>query len=59
VPTHNSRVITKVHHSAFYSTPVAYLLNRLGAERVILTGQVTEQCILHSALDAYVRHLRS
>jgi len=21
-----------------------------------LTGQVTEQCILYSALDAYVRH---
>jgi nicotinamidase-related amidase len=23
----------------------------------MLTGQVTEQCILYSALDAYVRHL--
>jgi nicotinamidase-related amidase len=23
---------------------------------VILAGQVTEQCILYSALDAYVRH---
>ena len=23
---------------------------------VILTGQVTEQCILYSGLDAYVRH---
>jgi nicotinamidase-related amidase len=23
---------------------------------LILTGQVTEQCILYSALDAYVRH---
>jgi nicotinamidase-related amidase len=22
----------------------------------LLTGQVTEQCILYSALDAYVRH---
>lgn len=22
-----------------------------------MTGQVTEQCILYSALDAYVRHL--
>jgi nicotinamidase-related amidase len=27
-------------------------------ERVVLVGQVTEQCILYSALDAYVRHLR-
>ncbi|HEY1840218.1 MAG TPA: isochorismatase family cysteine hydrolase [Mycobacterium sp.] len=56
VPTQNSRVVTKVRHSAFYATPVAYLLNRLGTKRVILTGQVTEQCILYSALDAYVRH---
>ena len=48
---------TKVRHSAFYSTPVAYLLNRLGTKRLIMTGQVTEQCILYSALDAYVRHI--
>lgn len=25
---------------------------------MILCGQVTEQCVLHSALDAYIRHLR-
>lgn len=29
---------------------------RLQARRVILTGQVTEQCIRYSALDTYVRH---
>lgn len=58
VPTQSSRVVTKVRHSVFYSTPVAYLLNRLGTERLILTGQITEQCILYSALDAYVRHFQ-
>lgn len=58
VPTKDSRMLTKVRHSAFYSTPLAYLLNRLETERLILTGQVTEQCILYSALDAYVRHLQ-
>jgi nicotinamidase-related amidase len=57
VPPEGSRVATKVRHSAFYSTPVAYLLNRLGTKPLILTGQVTEQCILYSALDAYVRHI--
>jgi nicotinamidase-related amidase len=57
-PVEGNRTITKVRHSAFYSTPLAYLLNRLGTERVILTGQVTEQCILYSALDAYVRHFQ-
>ncbi len=55
-PEPDSRVLTKVRHSAFYATPLAYLLNRLETARVILTGQVTEQCILYSALDAYVRH---
>jgi nicotinamidase-related amidase len=55
-PPKGSRTVTKVRHSAFYSTPVAYLLGRLGTKRLILTGQVTEQCILYSALDAYVRH---
>jgi nicotinamidase-related amidase len=55
-PDEESRVLMKVRHSAFYSTPLAYLLGRLDTKRVILTGQVTEQCILYSALDAYVRH---
>ncbi len=33
-----------------------YLLRQRGIERVMLCGQVTEQCILYSALEAYVRH---
>lgn len=57
VPEEHDAVITKVRHSAFYSTPLAYLLDRGATSRVIVTGQVTEQCILYSALDAYVRHL--
>jgi nicotinamidase-related amidase len=48
--------LEKVRHSAFYATPLSYLLARLETKRIILTGQVTEQCILYSALDAYVRH---
>lgn len=56
VPAEGSRTVTKVRHSVFYSTPMAYLLGRLDTKRLILTGQVTEQCILYSALDAFVRH---
>jgi nicotinamidase-related amidase len=56
VPVEDSLRVTKVRHSVFYSTPLGYLLGRLGTKRLILTGQVTEQCILYSALDAYVRH---
>jgi nicotinamidase-related amidase len=47
----------KGQHSAFYGTPLAHFLHELGAREVVLTGQVTEQCILYTALDAYVRDL--
>jgi nicotinamidase-related amidase len=57
VPAEGSLVLTKVRHSAFYATSVAYLLRRLETKRLILVGQVTEQCILYTALDAYVRHI--
>ena len=56
VPDDDSRFLTKVRHSAFYATPLAYLLGRLETQRLVITGQVTEQCILYTALDAYVRH---
>lgn len=56
-PVVGDRTVTKVRHSAFYSTPLEYLLGRLGTQPLILTGQVTEQCILYTALDTDVRHL--
>ena len=56
VPPTGCRMLTKVRHSAFYSTALGYLLGQLEPQRIILTGQVTEQCILYTALDAYVRH---
>ncbi|WP_329286262.1 cysteine hydrolase family protein [Streptomyces sp. NBC_00691] len=56
-PDEESLFVVKARHSAFYETPLAYLLGRLGAERVVLCGQVTEQCVLYSALDAHIRHL--
>jgi nicotinamidase-related amidase len=56
LPAQGCRLLTKVRHSAFYSTALAYLLTQLQPQRLILTGQVTEQCILYTALDAYVRH---
>ncbi|MFE9928564.1 isochorismatase family cysteine hydrolase [Streptomyces sp. NPDC005533] len=56
-PDDDSLFVVKARHSAFFETPLAYLLGQLGAERVVLCGQVTEQCVLYSALDAYIRHL--
>jgi nicotinamidase-related amidase len=57
VPDKDCHFLTKVRHSAFYATSVGYLLGRLETKRLTLTGQVTEQCILYTALDAYVRHI--
>jgi nicotinamidase-related amidase len=48
--------VVKARHSVFYQTQLDYLLRQHGIERLVLAGQVTEQCILYSALDAYVRH---
>ena len=47
--------LPKGRHSAFYQTALDHLLRIEGVERVILSGQVTEQCILYTALDAYLR----
>jgi nicotinamidase-related amidase len=47
--------IRKGRHSIFYQTAVDHLLRVKEVQRVVLTGQVTEQCILYSALDAYIR----
>ena len=48
--------VVKARHSIFYQTQLEYLLRQEEIERIVLVGQVTEQCILYSALDAYVRH---
>ena len=48
--------VVKARHSIFYQTQLEYLLRAHEVERIVLVGQVTEQCILYSALDAYVRH---
>jgi nicotinamidase-related amidase len=55
-PPEGTPFVVKARHSIFYGTQVDYLLRQVEADPVLLTGQVTEQCILYSALDAYVRH---
>jgi nicotinamidase-related amidase len=56
-PDDDALFVVKARHSIFYQTPLEYLLSQEGVDRIVLTGQVTEQCILYSALDAYIRHL--
>ena len=58
VPGDDTSLVLKARHSIFYGTPLEYLLGQREIEHLVLAGQVTEQCILYSALDAYVRHLK-
>jgi nicotinamidase-related amidase len=58
LPPQDAPFLVKARHSAFFETQLEYLLRRNEVERLVLVGQVTEQCILYTALDAYVRHYR-
>jgi nicotinamidase-related amidase len=57
LPPDGADFVLKARHTIFYMTPLEYLLSQKEIGHVVLAGQVTEQCILYSALDAYVRHL--
>jgi nicotinamidase-related amidase len=56
-PDEESLFVMKARHSVFFETPMSYLLWQLRVTDVVLSGQVTEQCVLYSALDAHIRHL--
>ena len=45
----------KPRHSAFYGTPLEFLLSELGTNRLVITGLETDQCVLCTAQDAYMR----
>jgi nicotinamidase-related amidase len=58
LPPEGVDFVIKARHTIFYMTPLEYLLGQNEIDHLVLVGQVTEQCILYSALDAYVRHFR-
>lgn len=57
-PYEGAPFLVKSRHSVFYGSPLEYLLNVEKVDRLVLVGQVTEQCILYSALDAYLRRFQ-
>jgi nicotinamidase-related amidase len=57
VPDDEAMFVLKARHSIFYETPLEYLLRQEEIEELVLTGQVTEQCVVYSALDAHIRHI--
>ena len=56
-PPEEVSFVIKARHTIFYGTPFEHLLKSEGIDRLVMTGQVTEQCILYSALDAHVRDI--
>lgn len=47
--------VLKPRHSAFYGTPLEFLLDELGVRRLILTGIEADVCVMFTAHDAYMR----
>ena len=54
-PGDDDYFILKPKHSAFFSTPLDLLLKHLGAQRLVLTGVSSDQCVLATAADAKMR----
>ena len=47
--------VLKPRHSAFYGTPLEFLLEELGVKKLVLTGLTADICVFATAQDAYVR----
>lgn len=47
--------VLKPRHSAFYGTPLEFMLDELKVRRLILTGLAADVCVLFTAHDAYLR----
>ena len=54
-PAADDLSILKPRHSAFYGTPLEFLLDELKVRRLILTGIAADICVLFTAHDAYLR----
>jgi nicotinamidase-related amidase len=54
-PAKGDRSILKPRHSAFFGTPLEFLLDELRIDRLVLTGLSADSCIMFTAHDAYLR----
>jgi nicotinamidase-related amidase len=54
-PQPDDYFIFKPKHSGFFATPLAALLKHLCARKLVICGVTLEQCVLFTAMDAYVR----
>jgi len=54
-PDREDYSILKPRHSAFYETPLHFLLDELEIDSLVVTGLSTDMCVSATAQDAYVR----
>ncbi|HVE89898.1 MAG TPA: isochorismatase family cysteine hydrolase [Burkholderiaceae bacterium] len=57
-PADEDYFVLKPANSGFFSTPLRTLLQLIGVETLLLTGVTSNQCVLFTAADAYVRNYR-
>lgn len=55
-PGDDDYFVLKPANSGFFSTPLRTLLQLIGVETLVLTGVTSNQCVLFTAADAYVRN---
>ena len=58
LPEPDDYCVLKPKHSAFFQTPLDLLLKHLQTRRVVLTGLWTNNCVLFTAHDAYMRDFK-
>jgi nicotinamidase-related amidase len=54
-PEHDDYFVLKPKNSGFYSTTLSILLEYLGTRTLIVTGLATDNCVLFTASDGYMR----
>lgn len=57
-PAEDDLTILKPLHSAFHATPLAYLLQQMKTERLVIVGLATDMCVHLTAMDAYMHGLK-
>ena len=54
-PARGDRSILKPRHSAFFGTPLDFLLEELDVSHLVLCGIAADSCVMFTAHDAYLR----
>jgi nicotinamidase-related amidase len=57
-PQPGDYTVLKPRHSAFYGTPLEFLLDELRVDSLVIAGIAADNCVLFTASDAYVRKFK-